>query len=55
MIAFSHSSFQFHKGTIKTIHQTKSLLISLLFQFHKGTIKTDVPIPVAELVNISIP
>ena len=32
--------FQFHKGTIKTIHYTTAVGMILLFQFHKGTIKT---------------
>ena len=33
-------SFQFHKGTIKTIHVTDTTYIKHKFQFHKGTIKT---------------
>ena len=32
-------TFQFHKGTIKTIYAL-GLIGSYLFQFHKGTIKT---------------
>ena len=33
-------SFQFHKGTIKTIVSTIRRNSIILFQFHKGTIKT---------------
>ena len=33
-------SFQFHKGTIKTIVSTDTTFVNHSFQFHKGTIKT---------------
>ena len=33
-------TFQFHKGTIKTVSGGFNALGSMLFQFHKGTIKT---------------
>ena len=33
-------SFQFHKGTIKTIHNEVVYVKHPKFQFHKGTIKT---------------
>ena len=40
--------FQFHKGTIKTLHQPSSTEFANIFQFHKGTIKTiaqrDIPL-----------
>ena len=32
--------FQFHKGTIKTIHCVNMSYHGAKFQFHKGTIKT---------------
>ena len=32
--------FQFHKGTIKTIHELITETTDAQFQFHKGTIKT---------------
>ena len=38
----TREQFQFHKGTIKTLHQILHLLLSIIFQFHKGTIKTAV-------------
>ena len=34
------SSFQFHKGTIRTKCRSPSSIISAKFQFHKGTIRT---------------
>ena len=34
------SSFQFHKGTIKTDGSTAGIAGKGVFQFHKGTIKT---------------
>ena len=34
------STFQFHKGTIKTGMIVMLPLVNLKFQFHKGTIKT---------------
>ena len=36
----NQQSFQFHKGTIKTMRQPRAINASPLFQFHKGTIKT---------------
>ena len=33
-------SFQFHKGTIKTMEIANEYITSKEFQFHKGTIKT---------------
>ena len=33
-------TFQFHKGTIKTIGHSADVIAMLAFQFHKGTIKT---------------
>ena len=33
-------SFQFHKGTIRTVSPIVGAGLSLLFQFHKGTIRT---------------
>ena len=34
-------TFQFHKGTIKTVSDDRSDMCKYLgFQFHKGTIKT---------------
>ena len=33
-------TFQFHKGTIKTVLQDERSFFQKLFQFHKGTIKT---------------
>ena len=32
--------FQFHKGTIKTLHSAERACMPYQFQFHKGTIKT---------------
>ena len=39
---FSHSytSFQFHKGTIRTIMTSLASSMNSIFQFHKGTIRT---------------
>ena len=34
------SSFQFHKGTIRTLHSFFQSLDIREFQFHKGTIRT---------------
>ncbi len=34
------TSFQFHKGTIKTPQRQYTYRLSIMFQFHKGTIKT---------------
>ena len=34
------SSFQFHKGTIRTQETTTIVIVNLVFQFHKGTIRT---------------
>ena len=36
------TSFQFHKGTIKTIVSVDTTIVKHKFQFHKGTIKTTV-------------
>ena len=36
----SGTTFQFHKGTIKTPMVMLSISFSIRFQFHKGTIKT---------------
>ena len=36
----SYHEFQFHKGTIRTLHSVGSADGFLLFQFHKGTIRT---------------
>ena len=33
-------TFQFHKGSIKTLSETNILPCLKLFQFHKGSIKT---------------
>ena len=34
------TTFQFHKGTIKTVERVARFAALLSFQFHKGTIKT---------------
>ena len=38
-----NSSFQFHKGTIKTDSGSTTPTTARRFQFHKGTIKTPEP------------
>ena len=50
------ASFQFHKGTIRTLHDSVDDSVVLAFQFHKGTIRTGNFIPVAmKKEPISIP
>ena len=34
------NTFQFHKGTIKTVFVFVVVVVTMMFQFHKGTIKT---------------
>ena len=39
----SFTSFQFHKGTIKTVETlAMEYEVDIVFQFHKGTIKTQI-------------
>ena len=33
-------SFQFHKGTIRTVDGSADIKATVTFQFHKGTIRT---------------
>ena len=47
--------FQFHKGTIRTMHLNTQLKCILLFQFHKGTIRTQISNSLPVTLVISIP
>ena len=47
--------FQFHKGTIRTGEQLRSVTGLLEFQFHKGTIRTDASKKQILFFAISIP
>ncbi len=50
------TSFQFHKGTIRTPHCPKDYSLLPRFQFHKGTIRTYVgTIEYCKMAPISIP
>ena len=56
MSSFTLMTFQFHKGTIKTVIMTKGGFLSDKFQFHKGTIKTNTTRKILLFVKqISIP
>ena len=49
-------TFQFHKGTIKTVSDDRSDMCKYLgFQFHKGTIKTITGLASRWATTISIP
>ena len=53
-VIWPRRTFQFHKGTIRTLvfHLVKPL--STLFQFHKGTIRTDAtPLPIQKSRNFN--
>ena len=47
--------FQFHNGTIKTLHRNHHRENHHLFQFHNGTIKTITEIVKEKRIHISIP
>ena len=49
-------TFQFHKGTIRTIELAEHIMKFIAFQFHKGTIRTmsAVTLPYSTIA-ISIP
>ena len=52
------STFQFHKGTIKTRIFNPVVSVAFEFQFHKGTIKTEVarllPAPQQDFNSIKV-
>ena len=44
-------TFQFHKGTIRTLSRYSGVKNSLSFQFHKGTIRTLRPVSSEQSVS----
>ena len=55
MLQETTTSFQFHKGTIKTRQRFTHHPVAPRFQFHKGTIKTITDALDANGYTISIP
>ena len=53
MVRFT--SFQFHKGTIRTNKTSGKITAVAKFQFHKGTIRTTEKSPTLSANSISIP
>ena len=49
------TTFQFHKGTIRTNQGQSIIDFCHVFQFHKGTIRTLVSAQVRKRIYISIP
>ena len=55
LASFTSSTFQFHKGTIRTNTAPGIAGDISRFQFHKGTIRTDVECNENGRMEISIP